>query len=600
MSNKGIINTALYRPLQGGNYYSKLIPSSTCKRTNLGKGDTSFSMQGIKASILKNYKQCAKLAPQLQKGSTAATATAIYDFLYNHIQYKADEADQNLRSPACSWASRQDGIDCKSYSIFAGCLLAAMQPGIKFYIRRIKQPGMLPNEYTHVYIVVPKDQKTGSLKSGHYVIDATKHQNTEAAYIEKSDVYMDTLNHFGLQAPVTTSIKGRFEPVPQDAMDGFKDFLCFLRKIGIDERVISKIRETIMKFISQGINPEFGFADEGVVIEGQLIKYAYPEVHGRRMYRSPITVALAAGAGQNGLNASEGNSTTTTEGELGDELTTVVTGMLDDPNWWDSTFGAIFGNGWDLTCYGSSNSPKKAQEQTRIDVLAYFESSGIGDKSKGGLTTENLQKFIDMSSAYIWHRHFGSKNKDLAKCTRDGNNAGYEGMSSAQNQVLEETAKILNANEGTLEIAMLPGVPLPKFIELKNYNYPVPSGYLKELKDDPRFKTFTRRVTVTSPVTLTIGAPNPVFTTPKSGITIKDGKVTIGGVTIPVTKGGSGGTNPTNSTNPKTGGSPPPKGSVYTPGTVKGSSPKQMGINTIITVGLIAGGLFMAYKNKSK
>lgn len=613
MSEKGIINNALHRPLTGGNSFNKYIPSSTCEKSYLGEGDTFFSMDGIKANILKNYTQTAKLAPQLQKNSLSETVTSIYDFLYNHIQYKADGADQNLRSPACSWHVRKEGIDCKSYSIFAGCLLASL--GIKFYIRKIKQPGMLPSEFTHVYIIVPKDQKTGSLNSGYFVIDATKHQNTEADFIEKNDVFMGDLKHFGLQAPATCAtsagtIKGNFAPVSETAKQGFRDFLSYLQEIGIDQRVICKIRNTVKQYLDRGINPEFAPAPNGVVIEGELIKYAYPEKHGRKTYRSPLAIAYAASKEKVGLSGSGGGSgsgsgTTTNEGDLGEELGTVITGMIDDSSWWDNTFGAIFGNGFMLSCWGSSNSPKKSANEVKLDASEYFKMSGLGDASKGGLNTANFQKFVDMASAYMAHREFGSTNGQLAECTKKGNKVGYEGMAEVLYQVISTTKKLLQDNGGTFTIG--------SDKTLTNYHfYPVPSGYLNStggLHDDSRFATKSKNYT--------IYAPNPIVLPPPPPPTTGNGG---GGITIPPIFGGGGNTGG-GTTTPPTGGTgggtttPPPTGGTgggtttpvkppnpNNPWNQVNTTPKtqEMGMNNLLVLGLVGGAIYMAYKKRQK
>ncbi|MDP2687533.1 MAG: hypothetical protein Q8O62_09940 [Aequorivita sp.] len=604
MSEKGIINSALHRPLEAGSYYDKFIPSSTCESTYLGKGDTFFSMDGIKANILKNYSQCKKLAPQLQKKSLQATVTAIYDFLYNHIQYRADGADQNLRSPACSWSVRKTGIDCKSYSIFAGCILSSL--GIKYYIRKIKQPYMLPSEFTHVFITVPKDQKSGSLNGGYFVIDATKHQNTEAAFSEKNDVFMSKLEHFGLQAAgpqgaTMATVKGNFAPVTPTAKEGFKEFLLFLQETGIDWRIICKIRNTVNKLIAKGIDPEFVITTEGIVIEGELIKYAYPEKHGRKMYRSPIAVAMRRADQLNGLNAGgsgSGSGTgtgagdeTATEGELGEELGTIALDMFESSGWWDRTFGAIFANGFMISCFGSSNNPKKSAGEVALDASEYLKASGLTEESTGGLNTKNLQAFVDVASAYIAERKFGSTNGDIVKCTRDANKVGYEGMKIALSRVLSLADQLLKENNGKLTVGA------ERF--LTSYHYKTPSGYANgKLLDDTRFKTPSPVVTVVAPKLVVIpgGSANT-----GGGSGSGSGGGTGGGGTI--TLPGSGTTPPPTTKPPTTGGNTPapPKPTIPWQ-TGGGGTPKtqQMGMNNILVIGLIAGGIYMAYKNKSK
>lgn len=197
----------LWRPINPGNEFDKLIPKSTCKSTFLGEGLTDFSIDKMEQMVLETLHQTKKLAVALQKETLEKTCNSIHHFLYNHFQYKADDSDQMLRSPACSWYDRQNGIDCKSYSIAASSLLLNMNngAGITHYIRKIKQPGYASDEFTHVYVIVPIDQTNGSLLKGYYTIDGTLSNTIEPAYVAKSDLKMSANKHYGLNA---ASLKG--------------------------------------------------------------------------------------------------------------------------------------------------------------------------------------------------------------------------------------------------------------------------------------------------------------------------------------------------------------------------------------------------------
>ena len=187
------INNLLWRPLLDGKQYDPLIPKVTCQRTNLGNGMTDHSVIKMAEWVKLYYWQTEKIGPLLKQRSLQETCNAIHSFAYDHFQYKADKADQYLRSPACSWHVRQTGIDCKSYSIIASCILTNL--GISHYIRRIKQPGFMPDLWTHVYVIVPVDQKTGSLSKGHYTIDGTIAMTIEPLFTVKDDLFM---KHIGL------------------------------------------------------------------------------------------------------------------------------------------------------------------------------------------------------------------------------------------------------------------------------------------------------------------------------------------------------------------------------------------------------------------
>lgn len=189
-------NNWLWRPLRSGNEYEALIPKTNCEFTYKGKGDTFHSVAVMREWVEKYAWQAERLAEVLEKSTLKQTVLSIHDFLYNHFQYKADLTSQLLRSPACAWTQRADGIDCKSYSIIGSCLLLNM--GITHYIRQIKQPGRSADDFTHVYLVVPFDQQTGNLKKGYYVIDGTLPGMEECAKLEYSDLKMEGLPHYGL------------------------------------------------------------------------------------------------------------------------------------------------------------------------------------------------------------------------------------------------------------------------------------------------------------------------------------------------------------------------------------------------------------------
>tara|TARA_R110002074_G_scaffold86875_7_gene191855 strand:- start:22450 stop:24387 length:1938 start_codon:yes stop_codon:yes gene_type:complete len=196
------VNFLSKRPLNDGQQYNRYFQNSSCKPSYLGNNDTAFTVAQMKIWAYKNAKQTKQLSLEVFSGKNLEqTIAAIYGFLYSHIQYEIDGKNQNLKSPACSWATRERGTDCKSYSIFASTILINL--GIKHYLRRVKQPGDNADLWTHVYVVVPKNQK--SLKADrpeqYHVIDATVHQNNEVSFSQKSDTLMTkvSLPHYGLQ-----------------------------------------------------------------------------------------------------------------------------------------------------------------------------------------------------------------------------------------------------------------------------------------------------------------------------------------------------------------------------------------------------------------
>jgi len=197
------IDNLLRRNLLSGTEYEPLFPKVSCDKTNLGNGNTFDSVRMIKQMVIKYQFQTKKVATLLQQETLKETCDKIYWFLYHHIQYKADGAEQMLRSPACAFKQKVEGVDCKSYSIFASCLLANM--GVRHFIRQIKQPSFRPDLYTHVYVIVPLNQETGNIKDGYLIIDGTTSNNREPIYTMAHDTEVN-LPHYGLNAPKNKAV----------------------------------------------------------------------------------------------------------------------------------------------------------------------------------------------------------------------------------------------------------------------------------------------------------------------------------------------------------------------------------------------------------
>ena len=106
----------------------------------------------------------------------------IWDFLFNHIQYKLDQKGlEQLRRPNRSWAERQTGIDCDCFSIFVSSILTNLKIPHEFRITKYNR-----DEYQHVYVIVPSDGK-----SGYITIDCVLSEfNYEKPFTAKKDFTM--------------------------------------------------------------------------------------------------------------------------------------------------------------------------------------------------------------------------------------------------------------------------------------------------------------------------------------------------------------------------------------------------------------------------
>jgi hypothetical protein len=208
------INEALRRQIQNGNQYDSLIAKPTNERIKLETANTFYSVAMIKKFVETFYKQVSRLAIVLQGKSLEETTQNIHSFLLHNVQYQIDYITQHIRSPANIWANRQSGVECKNFSLFASAVLTNL--GIKHYIRQIKNANFKPNQFTHVYVVVPKNQTTGDLNNGYYMLDGTSRYNRESSIKDKKDVFMsDKLPHVGLNGLPQKKRVAKKKPAPR-------------------------------------------------------------------------------------------------------------------------------------------------------------------------------------------------------------------------------------------------------------------------------------------------------------------------------------------------------------------------------------------------
>ncbi|WP_271406971.1 transglutaminase-like domain-containing protein [Tenacibaculum soleae] len=200
------INAQLYRNIKSGKEYEHLMPYSDCSSVKLAVGDTKVAINNMASWSKKYQHHTKKLAQVFKNTQLKKTCVNIHSFLYNHFQYKIDGEKQNLRSPACSWYQRKTGIDCKSYSIIASTILSNL--GISHFFRRVKTA---PNQgYSHVYVIVPNNQKQPKkLSDGYHIIDGTLPYTNEPIFHKKDDVYMEAkLPIYGLAGSLNNPVSG--------------------------------------------------------------------------------------------------------------------------------------------------------------------------------------------------------------------------------------------------------------------------------------------------------------------------------------------------------------------------------------------------------
>jgi hypothetical protein len=450
------INSFLKRPLADGSRYNKYFIESACKPTFLNYGDTRYTVSKMKQWAERNREQTEKLAIKEFSGmSLADTVTAIYDFLYRHIQYELDRTDQNIKSPACAWASREQGTDCKSYSVFASTILQNL--GISHYFRRVRQPGINPERWTHVYVVVPKDQTTGKLNRGYHVLDATVHDNKEVAYLEKHDVYMKkvSLPHYGLQSPGLAGCscqrkESRIAPVSppkthptrvdlvrnrvlqevglkapasfeeakfQEAMVKFKLFLKDLELKGVPASVTKNATKRLQSFINSGKQPTLR---DLLVPEPGLGNITAPLL--TNVNQLPSSTSYFSGSRSSRSSGSGALSTISTVATAINPVVGTATGLLSSiipKDLFDKTFGAVFANGFNFKCWGATWNPTRAEKDFTAD------SQVILERAKQTISTPINQLQDAINNFWVYFYGVSIKERDwigngAKDCTLDG------------------------------------------------------------------------------------------------------------------------------------------------------------------------------------
>ncbi|RRO19673.1 hypothetical protein [Flavobacteriaceae bacterium 14752] len=417
------IDLGLRRKVVKNSEFDSLIEKSSCQSSFLGQGDTFLSIQLIAELAKKHRKQTQKWAKRLKKPTTQQTVNGDYKFLYDHFQYKADAEKQNLKSPKCAWSKRFDGIDCKTYSLIASTLL--LNQNINHYIRKIKQPGFIEDQYTHVYVIVPKDQKTNKLNKGYYVVDATTHDNKEPLFIEKYDVFMEAMPHYGLNGLAMSNISQSIK-----AMEKLADIL---NDAGVLKSITDAMLIRVNRFVNKGIDPVIAISRNGIVIEGQLFRFQQP---GQKIEIPEIFVQTKSQGLQRAVNSSLSKNAefTSTNGNSGGgsiDFGNVFNTSNDD--WFQTAlsdigdfFGGIFGGGFYKENHVKENAERLHNEHNKLvdeinnslsnqnfnifsqkiarlrHISELVEKAFIKKKSEGwsNQSESNLQASIDIAKRY--------------------------------------------------------------------------------------------------------------------------------------------------------------------------------------------------------
>ena len=137
--------------------------------------------RAIEAAIPTAVQQMKDRSNQFKGATEAETCKKIFDYLKNHVNYKADGAEQQVRLPSGLIRTLQG--DCKSYSVFTSAVLTNL--GIP---HKLVYASYDPNDSTptHIYVVTNKgciiDAVYGKFNAEKKA-DHKKYKNMNISYI---------------------------------------------------------------------------------------------------------------------------------------------------------------------------------------------------------------------------------------------------------------------------------------------------------------------------------------------------------------------------------------------------------------------------------
>lgn len=454
MDDKTLISQALHRPVVSKSKYARYMQGTACAVTDLGEGDTFYTVENMQDWVMQHVHHTQKLAPLLKGNTLKQTADNVYQFLYDHLQYVADGELQNLLSPGCAWAKRFEGADCKTFSIFASSILVNL--GIQHAIRQVTQPGYYPDDFTHVYVVIPANQKTKEIKKNDvvYVIDGTRHHNDEVIYLKKHDTLM--LSHQGLSSPRPTksmrTMSGRQQARCRglnaaatghtELVENLNLFVNVLHSFSnVPLATCQAIQAEAMYYINQGVEPRFNINMRGVTVGSKFFPYNQSSLNA-----PGLGIAFTAIAGMASTVLSSGN------GEGGGWMSNVLGGLNLKEN---ISLVKEFG----LNSWGASGSPSKAQQEFADTTAQPLQQ--LVDKIK---TASDLGKALTDVGVFLDVVYLkavdGLNNHSKANSTKEANKWR---MQNAKDLKAEYVDKIVSLVKSKGAIVQETKVPLSSF-----------------------------------------------------------------------------------------------------------------------------------------
>jgi hypothetical protein len=197
------------RVIEDGKKFNSYFPVPSYSDPMLStNGDEKETLLVFIPKVVRKYlSDTATIANLLKRDSLEETCRTVWNFVYNHIQYKLDAPhEEQIRRPARSWADRKSGVDCDCYTVFISSILTNLN--IPHHLRMTaysKHRG-----YQHVYVIVPKKYGANTKnRAEYYTLDCVLDSfNSEKPYLYKLDKNMQEVN-YGLNGMPIRMLNGQ-------------------------------------------------------------------------------------------------------------------------------------------------------------------------------------------------------------------------------------------------------------------------------------------------------------------------------------------------------------------------------------------------------
>jgi hypothetical protein len=198
--NLGITATHVRR-IKSGAEYEKYFEPATGETITVNENATVHDTLAFVGELVKKtLNDTKKIAQVLKRPTLEATCKSVFDFFYQHYQYKLDDYGfEQVRRPSRAWADRKTGIDCDCFTASVSSILTNL--GIAHHLKIIAINGR--ENFQHIYVVVEKRQGLDiNSRANYWVIDPV-------------------LNSFDEEAPKITKTKHLImEGIPLQQLNG--------------------------------------------------------------------------------------------------------------------------------------------------------------------------------------------------------------------------------------------------------------------------------------------------------------------------------------------------------------------------------------------